>query len=63
MAIILCVKIYINFCLFKEIPMASKGLIYVLGDNTIRVCGDAQVFFKIMFAFCPRVPELLVYTV
>ena len=43
--------------------MASKGLICVLGDNTIRVCGDAQVFFKIMFAFCPRVPELLIYTV
>ena len=54
MAIILCVK------MFKEIPMASKGLIYVLGDNTIRVCGDAQVFFKIMFGFCPCVHELLV---
>ena len=45
MAIILCVK------MFKEIPMASKGLIYVLGDNTIRVCGDAQVFSRLCLAF------------
>ena len=31
--------------------MASKGLIYVLGDNTIRVCGDAQVFSRLCLAF------------
>ena len=41
--------------------MASKGLlIYILGDNTIIVCGDGQVFFKIMSGFHPHVPELLV---
>ena len=29
--------VYINYCLFKEIPMASKGL---SGHQCLIVCGD-----------------------